>query len=250
MSDRLFSITNKIAVIAGLATLALLIPILQRGILAWEQFMPHATCYRNDPDLIMLHVLADSFIGLAYLSISLTLAHLVRRARVPFHWVFVAFGAFIFACGITHIMEVVTVYRPIYWFSGAVKVVTAVASVITALVLFPLHPRAVALAHAAEVAEERRVKLESAHAELQTLYERVKHLDQLKTQFFANVSHELRMPLALIMGPVQLLSRAENLTPAQRQELEVVARNARLLLRNVNDLLDIAKLDAGKMGPS
>lgn len=80
------------------------------------------------------------------------------------------------------------------------------------------------------------------------LRRRVKELDQLKAQFFTNVSHELRTPLALVLGPIQRLLETGGLTEGQRHDLEVVERNARTLLKRVNDLLDVSKLEAGKMG--
>ncbi len=84
--------------------------------------------------------------------------------------------------------------------------------------------------------------------ELRSVYDRLHRLDHLKTQFFANVSHELRTPLTLILGPVQqLLSSRGEYSPEVGRTLEGMERNARLLLRHVNDLLDIAKLDAGKL---
>lgn len=82
--------------------------------------------------------------------------------------------------------------------------------------------------------------------ELERLYTRTKELDRLKTEFFANVSHELRTPLALILGPVRKRLESEGMTEQERHDLEVVDRNARLLLRHVNDLLDLSKLDAGR----
>ncbi|MDP2340060.1 MAG: ATP-binding protein [Deltaproteobacteria bacterium] len=86
-----------------------------------------------------------------------------------------------------------------------------------------------------------------AEEELQHLYDRLKDLDALKTQFFANVSHELRTPLMLISGPVEKLLGDEQLTGEQRASLEIVKRNARTLARQVDELLDIAKLEAGRM---
>ena len=80
------------------------------------------------------------------------------------------------------------------------------------------------------------------------LSRRVKELDQLKAQFFTNVSHELRTPLALVLGPIQRLLETGGLTEGQRHDLEVVERNAHTLLKRVNDLLDVSKLEAGKMG--
>ena len=79
------------------------------------------------------------------------------------------------------------------------------------------------------------------------LYERLRRLDQLKTKFFANVSHELRTPLTLILGPVQELLSTADAPDAWRAPLHVVQRNARTLLCYVNDLLDVARLEAGKL---
>jgi PAS domain S-box-containing protein len=90
-------------------------------------------------------------------------------------------------------------------------------------------------------------RFEAANAELAQLYAKTKELDATKTRFFANISHELRTPLTLIIGPVEKLLSGSDLDAEQRRTLEVVERNARLLLHHVNDLLDISKLDAGKM---
>ncbi len=79
------------------------------------------------------------------------------------------------------------------------------------------------------------------------LYERLRRLDELKTQFFSNVSHELRTPLTLILGPARKLLERPTLNEEDRRSLDVVERNARLLLRHVNDLLDMSKLEAGRM---
>jgi signal transduction histidine kinase len=68
----------------------------------------------------------------------------------------------------------------------------------------------------------------------------------LRTQFFANVSHELRTPLALILGPTERLLAAGTLPELAARDLQGVVRNARLLLKHVNDLLDVSKLEAGK----
>ncbi len=92
-----------------------------------------------------LHVLSDSLIFLSYLSISLTLVYFIRKRRdVPFNWMFACFGTFIFACGLTHLMEVWTVWHATYWLAGAVKLITAAVSLPTAFLLIPLVPRALA----------------------------------------------------------------------------------------------------------
>jgi PAS domain S-box-containing protein len=107
-----------------------------------------------------------------------------------------------------------------------------------------------------DIAERRRgeeerarlhARLEATLAELETAYDAAKELERLKARFFANVSHELRTPLALILGPADKLLDAD-LPPAAHRDAEVIARNARTLVKHVNDLLDVTKLEAGKMG--
>jgi signal transduction histidine kinase len=91
---------------------------------------------------------------------------------------------------------------------------------------------------------DARVRLARATNELQDALERLKELDRLKSKFFANVSHELRTPLTLILAPVEELTR----TTTDRnhlQYLRVVRKNAHRLLRLIDDLLDLSRLDAG-----
>jgi signal transduction histidine kinase len=96
-------------------------------------------------------------------------------------------------------------------------------------------------------AQEREIA--EKNAELQRLFARISELDEIKTQFFANVSHELRTPLALILGPTQRLLEEGTAMDraAQREAAKVIQRNAKTLLKHVNDLLDISKLEAGKL---
>ena len=84
-----------------------------------------------------------------------------------------------------------------------------------------------------------RLRLEKANGEL-------KELDEAKTRFFANVSHELRTPLTLLIGPLETLLAAEE-SEERRALLESMASNSRRLLRQVNALLDGAKLESGRL---
>src|ERR1700681_3552553 len=117
-----------------------------KTLLSSNDFMPHGYCYLWNTKLLWLHVISDSLIALAYLSIPITLVYFIRKRRdLPFNWVFVCFGAFILACGGTHVMEVWTLWHANYWLSGAIKAVTALASVSTAILLVGLVPNALAL---------------------------------------------------------------------------------------------------------
>ena len=99
---------------------------------------------------------------------------------------------------------------------------------------------------AREVADTN-LQLKLANEQLAQLYAKSVELDALKSRFFANVSHELRTPLTLILAPLQQLLQREDLDAGIRKVLAAVQRSARLLQRYVHDLLDIAKLEAGRM---
>ena len=93
----------------------------------------------------------------------------------------------------------------------------------------------------AAAAEARRRE----HARLEQLTE----LDRTKTEFFANISHEFRTPLTLMLGPLEdLLRRRAELPPPLGDEVEVAANNSRRLLRLVNSLLDFSQIETRRQG--
>lgn len=117
-----------------------------------SQFIPHGHCYLWKPGLVWLHLISDVLTGFAYYSIPVMLVYFVRKRRdVPFDWMFLMFGAFIVACGTTHLMDVWTLWYPTYWLSGLLKAITAFVSVLTAIELMPLIPQALALPSPAQL---------------------------------------------------------------------------------------------------
>jgi PAS domain S-box-containing protein len=108
-----------------------------------DGFMPHGMCYMWRPAILAVHVGTDSLIALAYFTIPFILVYFVRRrAELRFTWIFLSFAIFIVACGVSHVMEIWTIWFPMYWLSGGVKVITALASVMTALLLVKHVPAA------------------------------------------------------------------------------------------------------------
>ncbi len=128
---------------------------LLHNVFSTSQFIPHGHCYLWKPELVWLHLVSDVLTGLAYYSIPVMLVYFVRKRRdVPFGWIFLMFGTFIVACGTTHLMDVWTLWYPTYWLSGLLKAITAFVSVLTAIELVPLIPKALALPSPAQLEKE------------------------------------------------------------------------------------------------
>jgi signal transduction histidine kinase len=155
-----------------------------------SHLQPQGAIYNWEPFLLGIHLVADIFIGLSYLGITLALIYLAKKVgkSLPFLWTFIAFGIFIVACGFTHLMAAWTVWQPVHWIAGGVKVVTAVASVGTAIAMPPLIPRVLALVSTAQLSENRKKRLESANLELKRSNDELDH-------FASIASHDLREPL-------------------------------------------------------
>ena len=215
-----------------------------------SSFMPHGHCYLWTPSLIWLEVFTNLAIGLSYIAISVALILFVRRVQdLPLRFVYVAFGTFIVACGMTHLMDVWVIWQPHYWLDAGLRAVTAIASVTTALLLPRMTSHAVHLIDRTRQMRRQGVVLQSAMRDLETMYERTRELDQLKSDFFANVSHELRTPLTLVLAPLEELRRRSDLPADAVTQFDTIARDATRLLAYVNDLLNVQKLDAGKLLP-
>ena len=107
-----------------------------------NSFMPHGACYLWRPAVLWLHVISDALIVLAYYSIPFALMYFVyKRTDLMYRWVFVLFGAFIMLCGTTHLLSIWTIWRPDYWLEGLVKLATALVSIVTAVLIWPLIPK-------------------------------------------------------------------------------------------------------------
>jgi signal transduction histidine kinase len=221
-------------------------------------FMPHGHCYMWVSSLLWTHVISDSLIGIAYFCISIILYAVVKKVKMQFSAVVLSFGVFIGACGLTHFMEVWTIWTPAYWVSAAIKVVTAIASITTGIWLYRLRHTIVMVAEAAKLSEQRRLDLEVLTEDLEKrVVERtaeLKHAIEARDQFLSVASHELKTPLtsmklqnALRMKAIQ--KRDANYFAFEKLEVMTKKDDQQLsrLARLVDDMLDISRITAGKL---
>lgn len=177
------------------------------GFFSSDYFMPHGHCYMWQPGLLWTYILSDIIIAASYYTIPLALVYFVRKRHdLQFNWIFMMFSLFIFACGTTHLISLWTIWNPDYWLDALMKSATAVASLITAIMLWRIMPQALAIPGTGQLREavdqlqrevvERR-KAEKALADINSSLElrvqqRTSELTELNRQLAAEIeSHKL-----------------------------------------------------------
>jgi PAS domain S-box-containing protein len=175
-------------------------------------FAPHVYCLR-EPAVVWLHASSDAAIAVAYFAIPLTLLALVRKRRdMEFRWLFLLFGAFVLACGLSHGFAVWTLWDPVYRLEGVVKAITALLSVSTAVVMIRMIPTAMMLPSPQQLRVEIDARRSAEHearelaADLERrVVERSAELEKSKLDLDANAARLSELTAALDMA--QLIVR-------------------------------------------
>ena len=247
-----------------------------------NNFIPHGHCYLWKPGLVWLHLTSDVVTAIAYYSVAVAIVYFTNeRNDLPAHTVTLLVGFFfIFAlCGTTHLMEVVTLWHPIYWVSGLIKAVTGAWSFYTfTFLLIPLIPVALDAPSPAQLAltnqelEESRRRIQAINVELeQRVQERTAQLEasnrtkdellmreqmiraeaeaanRAKDEFLSVLSHELRTPLNAILGWSGMLRQRTLSQDKVLRALETIERNAKSQAQLIEDILDISRIITGKL---
>jgi PAS domain S-box-containing protein len=197
-----------------------------------SDFMPHGHCYLWRPEILWLHVFSDGVITTAYYFIPLALVYFVRKRKdLPFNWMFLLFGVFIFACGTTHLMEIWTVWNGTYRLAGVIKAITAVASVGTALALVPLIPQALALPSPAQL-QAANTKLEE---EVRERLQAEGALEEARSELETKVQErtaELAESIEALLAEI-----------GERKRAEEESRQLASLVENSTDFIGVASLE-------
>ncbi len=141
------------------------------------------------PVLMMVMALSNALIGVSYASIPFFLIIFLRKRRdMPFTWIFFLFGLFILACGTTHIVHVLGLWWPVNWWQATVDTICAFISVATAIALWPVLPKLLAIPSPTqlrivndELVKEKE-KLIHTQKELQKAYSEIELRVELRTK--------------------------------------------------------------------
>ncbi|HEY0917048.1 MAG TPA: ATP-binding protein, partial [Solimonas sp.] len=224
-------------------------------LLSWldpTPLMPHAFCFVGRQDLILLHVLGDLTIALAYFMIPVTMTYFLRRYRnrISFNWAIALFAAFITLCGITHVFGIITIWHPVYYLEGWIKALTALVSLATALAIIPLVPKLLAMRSPQELQEsnhrlqEEILLRESAERNLRKSLTEQKRASAELEQFAYITSHDLQAPLRNISGFSRLLAQRykSKLDGDALEFLEFIEQGTRQMQTLINDLLALSRV--------
>ncbi|MGZ5051710.1 MAG: ATP-binding protein [Methylobacter sp.] len=197
-------------------------------------FMPHGYCLSWSPSLLWLTVGSDALMTLSYASYPIGIAYFVwKRKDLQYRWLYLTFfNAFILTCTSTHFMSLVTIWIPLYWLEAYLKALSALVAAATVFAIWWVIPRALKLPSPAEL-EKARAEAEAAN--------------KAKSIFLANMSHELRTPLNAILGFSSMIRKDAQFPESQLRNLDIINRSGEHLLSLINDVLEMAKIEAGRI---
>ncbi len=183
------------------------------------RYLPHRFCYLAQPWLVWTNVVTDSIIFISYAWIFASLWWLANKLRNraevrAYLWIFVSFGLFILACGVTHAMETITVWLPVYRLSALIKVLAALVS----------FPTAVLFSRAAPTVEKNMRRflemLSTTEREKEMAISALVASEKLAVvgRLSASISHEINNPLEAV-GNLLYILKNDPAVPAESQGL-------------------------------
>lgn len=204
-------------------------------------YVAHGYCLLWQPWLVALYAGSDALIFIAYAAIPIALLRFIRlRPDIGYRHLIALFAAFILLCGLTHLISMVTLWYPAYGLHAAVKLATAIVSLTTAAVLFPLVPVLARIPSPADLqTANARLRAEIAAHE-QTLSALRASRDELEHRVAERTSELRAANERLTTASQEAAHRSKNL-------LTVVQSLARQTARGAKDKADLMDRLAGRL---
>lgn len=199
-----------------------------------------------------MHIVSDLLIWAAYFMIPVALVYYwwKKRDEMAFPKLFWLFGAFIFSCGVTHFIEAVIFYHPIYRVSGVMKFITAVISWMTVFAIIRITPTALTLPGRAKLSEKLQQQLDAN----QEVRERLAASNRELEAYTGRVAHDLRNPLSglILLVQIELESRREKEGEGSIEQLTAILDSLQNMEESVKELhsLSLAKNTETQMSPT
>lgn len=198
----------------------------------YPSLMPHAVCWRQDPQLIWTMAVTNAITFLSYFSICITLFYLARKTNrvIVRDWIFflVGFALFIVACGSTHLLEVITTWNPIFWVDAWTNIITAVLSGYVAIQFIR---RAQDLGFGINDYADRLANAETEKAQVEQSLLDARKLEEWN-RMSALVTHEINNPLTAIQNYLFLIQS----NPQASDEVKLMAEQAAEEVRRIGSI--------------
>jgi len=165
-----------------------------------SNFMPHGMCYLWRPDILWTSVISDVVTALAYFSITLAVIMFVKKRQdLPYPWFFVLAGSVIFlACGLSHLVNAIVIWEPIYGVSAIIKAITAVTSLATGIVIWFVLPIFLSLP-SPSMLEKKNIALNDSLKQLNLAQNHLVETKKMASlgNLVAGVAHEINTPIGV-----------------------------------------------------
>ena len=216
-----------------------------------EAFMPHGMCYLWRPDILWTSVISDLVTTLAYFSITIAVIVFVQRRKdLPYPWFFLLSGSVVFlACGVSHLINAIVIWEPIYAVSSIAKAVTALTSLATGTVIWFLLPFFLALPSPSMLEKKNRalkLSLEKLNSAQQDIIESQK-LASLG-HLIAGMAHELNTPIgtsitaATYIESVIKKAKVREVSAETKELIDDISQGLELVNRNLLRSANLVKI--------
>jgi signal transduction histidine kinase len=188
-------------------------------------FMPHGHCYFWKPDVLWTNVSGDGIIVLAYFTIPFALYYFVKKRKdIEYKGMFLLFAAFIFFCGTTHLLDIISVWNPVYRLEGLLKLLTGIISIATAIILIKILPAAL------QIPTQKEMMLKTEKLEKANIY----------LEHFAHVSsHDLKSPLSSMKALITIMEDKQSVKEDSKKEFDLLKKLTNNLHNKVTALENI-----------